>query len=344
MERFCGLHGRWRACVHKVVVAIIAVAAGCGSLGALLQQEYPVALALHLLSAFCSILAAGAPYFRNAYALLTALGVPCIGGVLVALHNHDCHIASRRNIARDYGDYIDASQRLGDYLQPEPEMKFRPDPDALESMADILRSSAPARDKRLAIEALAQMESPQSVQVLRSVLTASSIEVRFYAASVLANLEQRLSERLARLEQDIATGRRAGPDAVMSLAQSYFDYAYYGLAEGSRAVDFLNRALQRLDEIRDTGIRARVLLLEGRILLRLGRCREAEICFSRYLKISSAKQPGFLWRAEARMFRGDYRGVEADCRAARDAGEIPQRLAEAVDAWLATSNLQQGAS
>lgn len=318
------------------LLALISLAGAWAGVYALLAGSYGPALMAHGLTAAAGYAAARRCAREDCPAgwheAVWAACVPCVGGVLAWMNLAAQSAAESEQIVDEYARYLDADVRLGAEL-PAGGERWTPRPDHLESMADILRSEASVEDKRLAIEALARMETPRAVYVLNEALSSPSTEVRFYAASVLGNLEERLGERLHALEQDVTLGLRNDPEVEYDLAQSYFDYAYYGLAEGARREHMLTLALEHIRLSREGRDGAASLLLEGRILLALERYRESEETFSEYIHAHRHDGRGFLWRAEARFRRGDYPGVRRDCAAAVERRVAPPVLHPTLEMW-----------
>jgi len=313
------------------------LAAGASSLGLLFGGDYAPAACLHVAAG----LAGGYGGMRlrrpvrggGLFEFVVGLGVPCVGGVLAWLHGAGERLARQGKVAREFAEYIDASMRLGEAQLPEVRRSSAPSPDQVGPMLDVLRSDAGEDDKRNAIEALSRLETPAAVETLRSVLTSESTEVRFYAASALSRLEERLALRLKALEDDLAMARRERGVVELEMARTYFDYAYYRLADETRRTDFLERSSLHAQRALEEGGDASAALAAGKALLELGRCAEAEEAFSRYLELTSDDVKGLLWRAESRFRLGRYPGVREDCARVRDLGGAPKVMAGALEMW-----------
>jgi tetratricopeptide (TPR) repeat protein len=237
-------------------------------------------------------------------------------------------------VAEDFRDQISVQKRLGEEALPEIDVT-PPHPAFLTPMADVLASDASNDEKRMAIEGLARLETPQSVEVLRKILSTGSTEVRFYAASVLEGLEERLTERLMTLERDVASGRRRGPGTELEIARTFLDYAYYRVALGPRRLEYLEQAARHGGRAREHGSDPEAHLVEGRALLLLGRAEAAEECFSRYVRTALHRGKALVWRAEARFRLGRYEEAATDCQHALAEGTVPAAVREAVETWAA---------
>lgn len=323
-----------------LLCAIISSVASVFALGAIFHQQPGYALLLHLVSASAGLMAARCWGSDDRpvglHETVWAFAVPIVGGPLASLHILGQACTRSENVLDEYSHYLDAKERLGVDATARANLPSVPEPDQLESMADVIFSEASVEDKRLAIETLALMETPRAVGVLRSALSTPSTEVRFYAASVLSSLEERLGNRLAALEQDVTMGRRNDADVEFELARCYFDYAYYGLAEGSRREHFLRQALEHTRRSLRVASHPDAALLEGRALLELNSVAEAERCFVAYIRDHRQDGRGFLWRAEARFRQGKYGGVQHDCKRAMELGLKPPSLAPALELWSAS--------
>ena len=319
------------------LLGVVSVLTGTLCLALLLKGMLLWALASHVASGFCGA-AAAMRLRRNVhgsgwYEYVIGLGMPGAGGMLVWLQAFGERTIKRGRVAREFTEYIDASLRLGGDLLPDVRQSFTPTPDEVAPMTDILRSEANEDDKRNAIEALSRLETPDAVETLRSVLSSESTEVRFYAASALSRLEERLALRLKALEEDLAMGRQDRSMVELEMARTYHDYAYYRLVDETRREDCLERALVLANRAAEEGVDPEAWLMSGRALLALARYEEAEAMFTRYLDRVHDDVKGLVWRAEARFHMGHYRGVREDGRRARAVGRVPEVMREALEMW-----------
>lgn len=313
----------------RLLIAAVGLGTGLAALLFLNEGQWGAALAAHLASGCC-----GARTLRlGVFGWAMGLGIPALGGTGCALLAAAAHWDnSAEGVGQAYTHYIDASERLGEDLLPQP-AAVRPHPESVDSLADVLWSEAPREEKRLAVLALAQLETPQAVEVLRRALGLSDPEVRFYAASVLGRLEERLNLRLQSLEEAIASGRQADAGLHLRVAQSCYDFVYYGLVEGAQRAEVLEKALHHARRGHKAGAGPAAWLLLGRVHLARQEWQRAEAIFSHYIDLVPADQQGFLWRAETRYCMGAFAGLAADCRRARELGVVPRRIEAALALW-----------
>lgn len=297
----------------------------------LAEGAYLQALLLHLLGGGCGIGAAGILRIRGNYHRLNAalaLLIPVLGGVVCA----GCALGSaggaRSGIATEYLRHIDPEEYR--QLFASADTDFKPNPDRLEPLADILHSGAGIAQKRVAIEALAQMECPESVAILREALQMDSVEVRFFAASVLGRLEDNISTHLRELEKEKHT---LDPGFLMEGAQACFDSAFYGIAEGARRQNSLTLAQEKVEKILAQQQLPAAVSLKGRILMECGRHTEAQEAFAQYRRLRPGDATGIIWQAEAEYRAGNYQAGIARCREAQEAGILPRKIAPAVCHW-----------
>ena len=319
------------------LLGVISVVAAVSSLGCLLLDMVASALACHVLAGLAGALASvrlrQSVKGSGLYEYALGLGIPCVGGPVVWLYTLGEHLTLRESVAKEFTEYIDASMRLGDAELPMVGRSQVPTPGQVAPMTDVLRSDASEDEKRNAIEALSRLETPDAVTMLRSVLTSESTEVRFYAASALSRLEERLALRLKALEEDLATGRQDRALVELEMARTYFDYAYYRLTDETRRADYLERAALHAARAAEEGSDPAASLMQGRALLDLRRYDEAEKVFSSHLGRVRDDVKGLIWRAEARFRLGSYPGVCEDCRRALQMGGVPEVMADAIGMW-----------
>ncbi|MHC4870842.1 MAG: HEAT repeat domain-containing protein [Planctomycetota bacterium] len=272
-----------------------------------------------------------------------ALGflLPCLGGSFLCLYMLLSSFKSRKGIIEDFEQYVSPQERIGEDNLSNIRKGFSPNPNDLSSMADVLRSGASVDDKRAAIESLSRIENPEAIRTLREVLSSDSVEVRFYAASCLSALEERLTARMKLLEEDAASGRTRDPELFTELARTLLDYAYYGLVDGVRKETCLKRAYKYIQQAISHGGLPEVYIIAGRILFMLGELEKAEVMFSLYVKDYPEDDRGLLWRAETSFNLGNYVNMSADCKSALADGKLPERMKESVSVWVAdSSNIQ----
>lgn len=306
------------------------------SLSAFFLDLMEVTLAAHLLGALSGWMAArrlrprtrGFPLFD----LVMAIALPCIGGACVALTALGQRTGKRGTAAEDIIQTVDtsvSSLEAGLTKRPEPP----PNPEALAPMGDVLRSDAGIEEKRAAIEALMRLETPASVEILREALGHELDEVRFYAASALSRLEERMGRRIEGLRRDLEAGLGEPGVIELELARSYFDYAYYRIVEDIRRDAQLKEARRYAILASERSIDPEAWIVAGRACLELYLYREAASHFDQYLRMAGENVKGLLWRAEAAYRLGDYPTVSRLCRRVRELGGAPAAVQGVLDMW-----------
>ena len=317
-------------------LAFLVVAGSTVSMVRLFEGAYMWALAAHVAAGLCAGgLALWMRRGRRGWPwseIAVALGTPCLGGPFVLMQLLGSRIGSCHDVVAQFKEYVSAEIRLGPSVSAGAAVSQSPDPGALYAVADILSSDAAEDVKRFAVEALGRLETPEAVDQLRDALTNPSVEARFYAASALARLEERLTSRLEALEREVESGHGNGAQEL-ELAEACFDYAYYRVAMGDGRREYLERALDHAEKAIERDGDPAAELVAGRALLELGLCGEAEKRFSEYVERFPNSPKGLLWRAEARFRLGRYAGVREDCAAAVKNGPAPRRLQDAARFW-----------
>lgn len=264
---------------------------------------------------------------------VAALAIPSLGGLLILLHALGERFGVRQGAAEDFAAYIDPVSRLGEERLPEVRRGLIPSPAYLAPIIDVLQSGATDDEKRNAIEGLARLESPEAVDTLRTALVNESPDIRFYAASVLSRMEERLAQRVKALDDAMVHGEQTDADLDLEKARTFFDYAYLRLAEDVRRADYLERAVTCATAAVQSGADPSGWVVAGRALMELHRYQEAEEMFTRYLDAVGENVKGLLWRAEARFYLGQYRKVREDCARALRFGEVSETVAQAAKLW-----------
>lgn len=323
---------RWSAILPTLTVlaAIAAPVCGLPALHALVTGNFAAALPLHLLSAGAGCLASALLNSRHRYPTgdaVTALLIPALGGTVCTLLALGSLLPHKGDLAEEYLIHIDPEENRELFTQVAA---FSPNPEKLEPLADIIRADAPLTVRRTAIEALAQMESPESTAVLREALRLDSVEVRFFAASVLSRQEDRLEEKLRLLEREAQAHE---PGILLEAAQTFFDYAFFNIAEGTRKNQALNNAREKVEAVLAISRLPAAVLLLGRILLRQGEPASALAAFDEYRVLRPHDIQGCLWQAETLCQLRRYRDAGAACRIAMEEGRIPAKLRPAINYW-----------
>ena len=255
--------------------------------------------------------------------------VPFLGPLGVVLLELALWNKGRLGVVEDYSIHINSEEYRELFTRDNNE--FQPHPENLVSLADILHSDLPVVQKRIAIEALAQLENPETVAILREALSTGSVEVRFFASSVLAKLEARLDARLQELLAEDGGGHNVL--VISELAQIYFDFVFFTLVEGRRREQYLDLALGFALDAFSLEQNNDILILAGRVLFLKEQYRQAIQIFHRCIQANPADVRGWLWRAEAYLADKDYSLVCDDARSILELGGVPAPLQEAVRFW-----------
>ena len=312
-------------------LAILSALCALACFWRLTEGAYIQALSLHFAGGGCGFGAAAVLRIRGNYHRLNAalaLLIPVLGGVVCAVCALGSAGGGRSGIATEYLRHIDPEEYR--QLFASADTDFKPNPDRLEPLADILHSGAGIAQKRVAIEALAQMECPESVAILREALRMDSVEVRFFAASVLGRLEDNLAGRLREVHKD---KHSHDPGNMQEGAQACFDNAFYGIAEGTRRQNSLALALEKVEKILAQQQLPAAVSLKGRILMECGQHAQALETFALYRKLRPGDAAGIIWQAEAEYRAGNYQAGIIRCREARETGILPRKIAPAVCHW-----------
>lgn len=319
--------------VAFVVFCLAAGSASALSLAALFLEQHAVALLGHCMSGFigagAAVMADGPRQGSRTYAWVLALGIPIIGGVFVALHVFAEQCSKPSGLAVEL--IREAGTGIVDDLVRHHAVPTQPD--SMVSLADILRSNADEDLKRSAILALERMETPKSVAILREALGDSSPEIRIYASAAISHLEERLTDRVALLEERLRLSGKVG-NLHREMAEACYDFVYFGLALEVRKTRWLERSLEHAYRAIDYGGGPKSWLIAGRGLLGLERYEEAEIMFNAFLDAAPDNRDALLWRAESKFHRGDFAGVDEDLNTLAQVGHGSGPSRPTITMWL----------
>ena len=255
--------------------------------------------------------------------------VPFLGPMSLVLLELATWNKGRLGLVEDYSIHINSEEHRELFTRDMKE--FQPHPEDLVSLADVLHSDLSVVHKRVAIEALSQLEKPETVAILREALSTGSVEVRFFASSVLARLEKRLEDRLQELVKEDGLGHNVL--VISELAQTYFDFVFFTIVEGRRREEYLNLALGLALDAFSLEQSNDMLILAGRVLLLKEQYQGAIQIFHRCILADPENVRGWLWRAEAYLANKDYAMVCDDACKALELGGVPIPLQEAVRFW-----------
>jgi len=180
-------------------------------------------------------------------------------------------------------------------------------------MMGILRN-APDPEKRIqAVMATRQLRDQDAIPILRVALRDPEDDVRLLAYSLLDGKEQRINEQIRHLLDGLATasGQRAGL-LHRQVANQYWELAYLGLASGDVYEHILQQVLKHYDAaIAELGSDEALLFQRGRVLLKLGREKEAETAFRASLEKGMGEADVLPYLAETAYLRRDWPAVRA---------------------------------
>ncbi len=318
--------------IISIILLIICLCVSFAGFNALYHEDYLLALVLHFLGSVVGL-------FIIKYRMYNVRGltlpltfnfcVPILGPLGVAVLAMATRSSGRRGIVEEYAQHIDPEEYRE--LFSHESREFKPDPQNLYSLSDILKSDLPIIQKRVAIEGLAQMESPQTAAILREALQMGSVEVRFFAASVLGKMEKRLERRLQELKNE---DRGTREERIISeLAQTYFDFVFFGIVEGTRRDEYLYAALGYALDALSFEKDNTMLALVGRILLQMEQYESAIKIFNLYIQEYPDDTGGWLWRAESYLHNNNYVITRENALKALELGQVPKAMEEAVEFW-----------
>ena len=321
---------------------LVSVVAALAGIMALVELRMWAALGWHILAMGCGVLAVwfGSDHQKIQYVLssgarcwMVAVFGRCRGGVASF---GSARPRSGAGLYEHFIDYTDtalslAAQEDRHVLRPGHEPDLQP----FTSCHDILASGASAEMKRGAILSLQRLETPEAVDLLRTALSDSDTEVRFYAAGALGAIEERLQDRLSAMEVQVARAGIHDRETYLGVAQACFDFAWFHLSSDSRRDELLQRAhgyAFQASAVPASDVEAEILL--GRIQMERGELQAAYDSFSLAIGGGAEDARGRLWRAEASFRMGNYRAVRNDCTGVTAfSDDVGGRLAHVVELW-----------
>lgn len=260
-----------------------------------------------------------------------AFFIPCVGGPAAWLLCAGEITSPKKNLMKQYAEYIDARKRFADGRIDTDSFSQDPEPDFLEPMVDILNAQTDHEQKRIAVLGLYEMHTQESIELLRETLANPSLEVRIYAAEVLEKIEENMEKKIKLLEYEIAEGD-TGEHACIELARTYFDYAYYNLSDEARIASNIEKAMTHACAAVQNGF-DEGLIVSGRCCMLLRRYQEAESYFNEYLSKHPDNPRAALYRAEIHFLRRDFDKLGKECSAILSNSNVPYRLKSSVEMW-----------
>lgn len=221
-----------------------------------------------------------------------------------------------------------------------PELPFQPinmDLQVIYSqggLRQVLREASNT-DKRLtALMATRQMNDRDAIDILREALKDPADDVRLLAYSMLEQKEKTLAHRAGVLQQALhKEDSRKQTVRQRRLAQTWWEMAYLGLAQGGLRQYYLNSARTLLLELVNAHSRQNDWRLLGRVELALENVDGADEAFRMALAEGSAAELILPYLGEVAFLRRDFKQVREHLSACP-----PERFHPAnrpiIEAWL----------
>lgn len=226
--------------------------------------------------------------------------------------------ALKVGVMEDYHKSIEAEMQredqLGRIMDIEEEIGKQME---IQPLVDLIHG----RDltlRRAATKYLGKLETHDSVKLLQNLLKDTDREVRFYASSSLAKIDEKLSKRIRTLAEESAS-RPADVLRLKELGYAYLDYIQTGILDTIGERYHLDKCVETFEKVLAHGEESETHFSMGCVLFKLGRIDEAERQFDRAIEQDPKYVDAYFWRAEIFFMRRDFRRVVEDCRAARDA-------------------------
>ena len=324
-----------------LLLGALSLCAAIAGLIAMLAQAFTVIILAHFLAALTGG-AAGTIADRRRLGVhffpwILAFTTPLFGGIAAYFLLETMKRPRTGKLLEEYAVYLNDA---ASYRESVPVLGHSA-PMEFVSLADVLSNPVSDAEQRVAIEYLAEMETPAALEILRKATLSANQETRFFAMTAMTQIEDKMLIRLGELEESVKQNGESSQDATLLLktAKAYIDFIYYQLITGERRSEYLHNAetlLQRVLESPLTGTSEinETLILLGRVKLGLNDGKNAVTYFSRYIERNPGKNPGYLWRAEAWYKLGQYAHLREDCKTARQIGCIPKNMSAVLDFWL----------
>lgn len=321
--------------------AVVSLGAGVFGAYAALELNFLAIVTAHLLAAFYGG-AAGAiadrrRLGRHFFPWTVAFTIPLFGGVAAYFLLQNMKRPRTGRLFEEYAVYLDDAAAFKDSV---PVMEHAA-PGEPVSLGDVLSTADSEAEQRIAVEYLAEMETPQAMEILRKAASSAGSEAYFFAMTALTQMESRMLARVDELEDQIRhTGEQtADVEVLLNAASAYLDFLYYHFVAGETRTEYLRRAETLLNYALENqsagpGEINEALLLAGRVQLALGNGKRAIKYFNNYIDSNPDRSSGYLWRAEAWHKLGKYAQLRDDCEKAGKVGDLPANMRPVIDFWL----------
>lgn len=218
---------------------------------------------------------------------------------------------------------------------PEAHLQAQPPSKSLVAFADILRSGSLAQRLR-AVAVMADAFRPAFAPALRLALENDEPAVRVQAATAVAQLDRRFSERVRRAEAKAADGADAA--AFRAAGEAQADFALSGIAEPERATASAARAeAWYRAALAHAPHDVQALAGLGRVLLHQGRAAEAALCLERAIGAGLHRHETIEAYAGALLASGAYGKLRSESRrllpAVSTEGRPRTPLGDAMGLW-----------
>ncbi|OGH56894.1 MAG: hypothetical protein A3G34_06970 [Candidatus Lindowbacteria bacterium RIFCSPLOWO2_12_FULL_62_27] len=235
----------------------------------------------------------------------------------------DYHKAIETEMQREdqLGRIMDIEEEIGRQMEIQP-------------LVDLIHG----RDvtlRRAATKYLGKLETRDSVRLLQNLLKDSDREVRFYASSSLAKIDEKLSKRIRTLAAESAA-RAADVLLLKELGYAYLEYIQAGTLDAIGERYHLDQCAETFGKVLSYEQDSETHFSMGRVMFKLGRIDEAERHLSRAIEMDPKNVDAYFWRAEIFFRRRDFLRVAEDCRATRAFGDL-NTTHQLIAPWWAES-------
>ena len=203
-------------------------------------------------------------------------------------------------------------------------------------LSGVLQNAANP-DKRLkAIMATKQLDDRDAVPILRLALKDPIDDVRLLAYSMLDSKEEKINAGIQKIEKQLLKSRGSTKARLhKEIAHYYWELSYLGLAQGDVMHHVLNQSCDNLGvavdlEPEDAG----ACFESGRVLLRLGRQKEAMQRFTEAMMHGISANDVLPYMAEAAFNMKNYQQVKLLLSKLPEEAKKIQSLSKITDFWL----------
>lgn len=132
-----------------------------------------------------------------------------------------------------------------------------------------------------ALQTLSNMPTRVAVPLLKQILTDKTDDIRLLAYSILDKQEKRLNDTIYQLKLQLKDPLAPHAIVYRQLAENYWNFVYFGLAQGSLLQYALNEALEAIEQARKLlPDDPNIWMLKGKIHMKKGELEEAKFAFA----------------------------------------------------------------